>query len=142
MKVTNKSNKIIGIGDLTLLPGATNTVPAEFEGNPTVAFFVERGLLETVDGSDKKPVQASASNAELENALREAIAATEAAQKKAAEEAEARKEAEAKVAIETEARVKAEAAVKATEDAKVAAEAKSDTDAKAVEAAKSSKGSK
>jgi FKBP-type peptidyl-prolyl cis-trans isomerase len=86
MKVTNNSVKIINIGELSVLPGATETVPKDFVGNPVLKFLEKRGDIALFD---------------------------EEAAAKEAEEAKARAEAEAKLKAEAEAKAKAEEEAKA-----------------------------
>ena len=66
MKVTNNSVKIINIGELSLLPGETDSVPKEFIGNPVLNFLKEHGDISLFD----------------EEAAAKAKAAEEAAKKK------------------------------------------------------------
>ena len=49
MKVTNNSVKIINIGELSVLPGATETVPKDFVGNPVLKFLEKRGDITLFD---------------------------------------------------------------------------------------------
>ena len=37
--VENLSNKVIGIGDITILPGEQATVPSTFIGNPIISMY-------------------------------------------------------------------------------------------------------
>lgn len=46
MKVKNVSNKIIGIGELTLLPGNTEEVPVDYEHNPALKIYEEINMIE------------------------------------------------------------------------------------------------
>ena len=45
MKITNIGGKAIGIGGLSLLPGETAPLPKDFETNPVILFFEERGFV-------------------------------------------------------------------------------------------------
>lgn len=45
MKVTNNSGKIIGVGELPLLPGDTTELPADFDNNPVILSLIEAGKL-------------------------------------------------------------------------------------------------
>lgn len=78
MKVTNKSNKVIGFGEVTILPGKTEEIPVAYEKSPVLDFYKKNNFI-TVTGKpstpDKTPEQIAAEKAEAE--------------KKAAEEAEA-----------------------------------------------------
>lgn len=49
MKITNKSGKIIAIGELSLLPGDTQNLPKDFEGNPVIQFFANTGKVELIE---------------------------------------------------------------------------------------------
>lgn len=55
MKITNKSGKLIGIGELTLLPGETETLPKDYEKNPVIQFFADTGRVELADDDAGKP---------------------------------------------------------------------------------------
>lgn len=78
MKFKNTSQKIIGIGDVTILPGETKDIPKEYEKNPTLEFYKKKGMAE-ITGKASTPVKTA-----------EQIEAAKAeAEKKAAEEAEA-----------------------------------------------------
>jgi GH24 family phage-related lysozyme (muramidase) len=61
MRIKNLSGKTMGIGPLTLLPGAVETVPKEFESNPLIPYFVKIGRVEIVSG---KAAQVSVSESE------------------------------------------------------------------------------
>jgi hypothetical protein len=111
MKVTNNSVKIINIGELSLLPGATENVPSGFVGHPVLSFLAKRGDISLFD----------------EEA---------AAKAKAAEEARLRAEVEAKLKAEAEAKAKAEAEAKAKAEAEAKAKAAAEEKAKAEAAAK------
>ena len=45
MKIKNLSGKVIGIGDLILLPGKTDTLPVDMESNPVVKKYEEQKLV-------------------------------------------------------------------------------------------------
>lgn len=55
MKITNKSGKIIGIGDTVLVPGQEAEVDNKFAGNGTLKTFVDMGFITIV----KEPVKAA-----------------------------------------------------------------------------------
>ena len=77
MKIKNLSNKVIGLGDVTVLPGETETIPVEFEKNPILEVYKNKKLAE-ITGKASTPAKTA-----------EQIAAEKAeAEKKAAEEAE------------------------------------------------------
>lgn len=46
MKIKNISNKIIGIGDVTVLPGESKEVPKPYETSPILAVYKESGMAE------------------------------------------------------------------------------------------------
>lgn len=79
MKIENISNgKIIGIGDVTVLPGETKDVPEAYETSPILEVYKRNGLAKII-GEPKKS-QMAMDDSEAEKA---------AAEKKAAEDAEA-----------------------------------------------------
>lgn len=75
-KVTNKTNRPIGLGLLTVLPDETVDVPKEYQSNPTLISMIENGDLygekataetngeDGEDGEDKpaKPAKTSKSS--------------------------------------------------------------------------------
>lgn len=79
IKMTNLSEKVIGVGEATVLPGETKEVPRAFETSPILEVYKNMGLV-SLSG---KPT-----------------AATKAAAEKKAEEDKAKAEAEAKAAAE------------------------------------------
>lgn len=86
MNITNNGKKIFNIGTLALLPGETAPLPKEYEDNPVVAFFIQRGTL-----SADQPVKGSVNQAPMNDdaeALARAREETDAAIK-AKDEAEA-----------------------------------------------------
>lgn len=77
MKLKNISNKIIGIGNVTVLPGETREVPSAFETSPVLEVYKKAGFAEISGKPERKPKTA------------EEIAAEKAeADKKSAEDAE------------------------------------------------------
>lgn len=64
MKITNTSGKIIGIGTLTLLPGATELLPKEFEENPVILGFAEKKLVKLAGSVDLEAKAAAKAKAE------------------------------------------------------------------------------
>ena len=84
IKMTNLSEKVIGVGEVTVLPGETKEVPRAFETSPILEVYKNMGLV-SLSG---KPT-----------------AATKAAAEKKAEEDEAKAEAEAKAAAEKKAKL-------------------------------------
>ena len=84
IKMTNLSEKVIGVGEATVLPGETKEVPRAFETSPILEVYKNMGLV-SLSG---KPT-----------------AATKAASEKKAEEDKAKAEAEAKAAAEKKAKL-------------------------------------
>ena len=79
LKITNISNgKIIGIGEVTVLPGETKEVPVTYEYNPALEVYTRMNMA-IISG---EPTTKKKTKAELEAELVEA-------QKKALEEKEA-----------------------------------------------------
>lgn len=97
IKMTNLSEKVIGVGEETVLPGETKEVPRAFETSPILEVYKNMGLV-SLSG---KPT-----------------AATKAAAEKKAEEDKAKAEAEAKAAAEKKAKLDS---LKDTSDEDVAA---------------------
>lgn len=84
IKMTNLSEKVIGVGEATVLPGETNEVPRAFETSPILEVYKNMGLV-SLSG---KPT-----------------AATKAVAEKKAEEDKAKAEAEAKATAEKKAKL-------------------------------------
>ncbi len=84
IKMTNLSEKVIGVGEATVLPGETKEVPRTFETSPILEVYKNMGLV-SLSG---KPT-----------------AATKAVAEKKAEEDKAKAEAEAKAAAEKKAKL-------------------------------------
>lgn len=84
IKMTNLSEKVIGVGEATVLPGETKEVPRAFETSPILEMYKNMGLV-SLSG---KPT-----------------AATKAVAEKKAEEDKAKAEAEAKAAAEKKAKL-------------------------------------
>ena len=82
VKLTNNSAKVIGIGNITVLPGETKEVPDDFERSPILEVYKNLGLI-TLTG---KPKTAQKSEEELK-------AEAEKDAKDAADKAEAEKKA-------------------------------------------------
>lgn len=53
MKITNKSNKIIGMNGFSILPGETAECPAAYENNPVVQKYISQGIFEKAE--EEKP---------------------------------------------------------------------------------------
>lgn len=84
IKMTNLSEKVIGVGEVTVLPGGTKEVPIAFETSPILEVYKNMGLV-SLSGKS--------------------TAATKAAAEKKAEEDKAKAEAEAKAAAEKKAKL-------------------------------------
>lgn len=84
IKMTNLSEKVIGVGEATVLPGETKEVPRAFETSPILEVYKNMGLV-SLSG---KPT-----------------AATKAVAEKKAEEDNAKAEAEAKAVAEKKAKL-------------------------------------
>ena len=84
IKMTNLSEKVIGVGEVTVLPGETKEVPIAFETSPILEVYKNLGLV-SLSGKS--------------------TAATKAAAEKKAEEDKAKAEAEAKAAAEKKAKL-------------------------------------
>lgn len=84
IKMTNLSEKVIGVGEATVLPGETKEMPRAFETSPILEVYKNMGLV-SLSG---KPT-----------------AATKAVAEKKAEEDKAKAEAEAKAAAEKKAKL-------------------------------------
>lgn len=84
IKMTNLSEKVIGVGEVTVLPGETKEVPRAFETSPILEVYKNMGLV-SLSG---KPT-----------------AAAKATTEKKAEEDKAKAEAEAKAAAEKKAKL-------------------------------------
>lgn len=84
IKMTNLSEKVIGVGEVTVLPGETKEVPIAFETSPILEVYKNMGLVSL---SGKPTV------------------ATKAVAEKKAEEDKAKAEAEAKAAAEKKAKL-------------------------------------
>lgn len=84
IKMTNLSEKVIGVGEATVLPGETKEVPRAFETSPILEVYKNMGLV-SLSGKPN--------------------AATKAVAEKKAEEDKAKAEAEAKAAAEKKAKL-------------------------------------
>ena len=79
IKMTNLSEKVIGVGEATVLPGETKEVPRAFETSPILEVYKNMGLV--------------------------SLSATKAVAEKKAEEDKAKAEAEAKATAEKKAKL-------------------------------------
>lgn len=84
IKMTNLSEKVIGVGEVTVLPGETKEVPVAFETSPILEVYKNMGLV-SLSGKT--------------------TAASKAAAEKKADEDKAKAEAEAKAAAEKKAKL-------------------------------------
>ena len=84
IKMTNLSEKVIGVGEVTVLPGETKEVPIAFETSPILEVYKNMGLV-SLSGKS--------------------TAATKVAAEKKAEEDKAKAEAEAKARAEKKAKL-------------------------------------
>lgn len=81
VKMTNTSEKVIGVGNVTVLPGETKEVPFAFETSPILEVYKNLGLI-TLTGKSKAAAKAEAEKkAEEEKAAAEAAAKAEAERK-------------------------------------------------------------
>lgn len=75
MKVLNKSSKIIGFGEITILPDESKDIPVEYEKNPILEFYKKKNLI-SISGEpsvpDKTEEQIAAEKAEAEKQAAEA----------------------------------------------------------------------
>lgn len=75
LKMTNLSVKVIGVGDVTVLPGETKEVPSAFETSPILEVYKNLGMI-SLSGKTK-----AAAKAETEKKAEEERLAAEAAAK-------------------------------------------------------------
>jgi len=76
MKVTNKINKIIGFGEVSILPGESKEIPKEYERSPVLEFYKKSNFV-SVKGEPSEP-EKTAEELAAEQAAAEAKAAAEA----------------------------------------------------------------
>ena len=57
MELKNNSNKIIGIGEQSILPGDTAECPKGYENNPVVKKYIASGVFARVDDSSGDEVK-------------------------------------------------------------------------------------
>lgn len=77
MKIKNIGNKIIGIGDVTVLPGETQEVPVAYMSSPILEVYEKAGMAK-ITGRENVPKKTP----------KEIESEKQVAEKKAAEEAE------------------------------------------------------
>lgn len=97
IKMTNLSEKVIGVGEMTVLPGETKEVPSAFETSPILEVYKKMGLV-SLSGK--------------------AAVATKSAAEKKAEDDKAKADAEAEAAAEKKAKLDS---LKTASDEEVAA---------------------
>lgn len=85
LKMTNTSAKVIGVGDVTVLPGETKEVPSAFENSPVLEVYKNMGLI-ALSGKAK---------AEADKKAAEEKAAAEKAEEEAKAEADKKAKLEA-----------------------------------------------
>lgn len=69
MKMTNTSAKVIGIGDVTVLPGETTEVPSAFETSPILDVYKNMGFI-TISGEPKVQADSEKAKADAEAAAK------------------------------------------------------------------------
>lgn len=79
IKVKNLSNKVIGFGEVNILPGETREIPQDYERNPAIDHYQRLGLI-------KCSGNPTLTEEEMNRALEEQRKVQEEAEKKAAEE--------------------------------------------------------
>ena len=118
MKLTNISNKVIGVGGVYVRPDEAIDITKDVAELPAIRAYVRIGLVKLVDDEAEKR--------EMEKKIRAEMEAKAKAEKEAKEKAEA----EAKAAVakaEAEAKAKAEAEARAKAAAKAAADKKTES---------------
>lgn len=68
MTMTNTSEKVIGVGSVTVLPGETKEVPLAFETSPILEVYKKMGLMTIVGEPTKTVKQTAAKQTKAENA--------------------------------------------------------------------------
>ena len=59
IKMTNLSEKVIGVGEVTVLPGETKEVPIAFETSPILEVYKNMGLV-SLSGKSTAATKAAA----------------------------------------------------------------------------------
>lgn len=72
MKIKNIGNKVIGIGNVTVLPGKTEDVPTAYETSPILEVYKRTGLAEIIGKPGKASSNASQKPSSDAEALRKA----------------------------------------------------------------------
>ena len=78
LSITNISEKVIGIGNVTVLPGETQGVPKDFETNPVLLVYTNLGLVtlsKTTEAAANAEEERKAKLASLKDASDEDVAA-------------------------------------------------------------------
>ena len=70
MKIKNTSNKIIGIGEASVLPDSVVTVPEAFENSAVLEVYRKLGFIQIIEKARKKTAEEEAAEktAKVENA--------------------------------------------------------------------------
>ena len=82
IKMTNLSEKVIGVGEATVLPGETKEVPRAFETSPILEVYKNMGLV-SLSGKPTAATKAVAEKKAEEDKAQAEAAAKAAAEKKA-----------------------------------------------------------
>ncbi len=69
MKITNKSNKIIGMVGLSILPGETAQCPVGYENNPVIQKYIKEGIFEKAEDGGTDEEESGAAKMPAERAL-------------------------------------------------------------------------
>ena len=83
MKIKNTSNKIIGIGEVSVLPDSVVTVPEAFENSAVLEVYRKLGFIQIIEEARKK----TAAEEEAEKTAKAEKAKADAAAKTAAKQA-------------------------------------------------------
>lgn len=82
IKMTNLSEKVIGVGEVTVLPGETKEVPVAFETSPILEVYKNMGLV-SLSGKTSTASKAAAEKKADEDKAKAEAEAKAAAEKKA-----------------------------------------------------------
>lgn len=102
MKIKNTSNKIIGIGEASVLPDSVVTVPEAFENSAVLEVYRKLGFIQIIEKARKKTAEEEVAEktAKVEKAKADAAAKTAAKQARVAAVDSMTEEELAAVAIE------------------------------------------
>lgn len=102
MKIKNTSNKIIGIGEVSVLPDSVVTVPEAFENSAVLEVYRKLGFIQIIEKARKKTAAEEAAEkvVKAEKAKADAAAKTAAKQARIAAVDSMNEEELAAVAIE------------------------------------------